>query len=243
VRFATLVTVCLLARTAPGVECAPIKGAGLALQRIDARIRLDYVRRALDEEARRMRIWSWTWVSLYGTATVVQASVIPIYEPDARVEAYVGSASSAFGVVVLAVAPHKVMRDQRWLDARLRHLTDGEHVCAALADAERLLLRDVRDEEFGKSAVVHVGSFLFNGGLGLLLSLGFDRFRAAAITTASGVVVGEIQIWSQPNNLREDLERYRIAHFAPVAAVARARWILLPSTSPGYGLSLSGTFR
>src|SRR5205085_52841 len=81
---------------------------------------------------------------------------------------------------------------------RLRHAPPGTDVCALLADAEGLLVRDVKSAAFGKSALTHAGNFLFNIGVGLVLGVAFHHWTQAAIQSLAGIAVGEVMIISQP---------------------------------------------
>jgi hypothetical protein len=215
---AALCLVTLLGGAARGEECGAIAGGGAALAEIDATARLAFVRDRLKDEARRTRVWSWTWGSLYTTAAALQLGLTPLRAPDTRVDGYVGGAGAAFGVAVLLVAPKKVLADERWLAARLAR--PGLGVCAQLAEAERLLVRDAADQAFGKTVFIHGGSFLFNVGLGLILATGFGHLDAGAIAATTGIAIGELQILSQPAGLVADLKRYRAGDLRAV----RQRW-------------------
>jgi hypothetical protein len=207
-RGAAIVGVCLWAHLAAGARCAPPRGAAAALSLVDAQTRLAFIRAHLDTEARRARAWSWSWAGIYSAITVAQLATVPLREPDARVDAYIGAGASALGVAVLAVAPLKVMGDQRWLARRMAHAPADTDPCALVADAERLLERSARSEAFGKSALVHAGSFVFNVALGLTL-VGLRHFDAAAITALTGIAVGELQIFTQPSGTIGAWQRYR----------------------------------
>jgi hypothetical protein len=126
----------------------------------------------------------------------------------------VATAGSLLGVAALGFLPLKVMADQRELD-RLLVAPAGRGSCSLLADAERMLLRDAGSEEFGRGPLVHIGNFVLNLGLGLIIGLGFGHGTVAAISTLVGIVVGEIQIASQPTGSISLLERYRAGDLAP----------------------------
>jgi hypothetical protein len=160
-------------------------------------------------------------VSLFGTVTVVELATLPARDDAGKIDAYFGAGSAALGVAVLLISPLKVMHDHRWLERRLAaagpaltpplggSASAPGAACARLADAERLLERGARSAAFGKSALIHVGSFAFNLGLGLTLALGFHHVQNGAITATTGVLVSEIQILTQPARTPEVLRRYR----------------------------------
>ena len=102
----------------------------------------------------------------------------------------IGAGASFVGVLSVALSPQAVMADQYWLERRLRRAPPGTDVCALLADAERLLVRDAKSAAFGKSALVHAGNFVFNAGVMLLLGIGFNHWEQAALQGVVGVAVG-----------------------------------------------------
>jgi hypothetical protein len=219
------------------VECAVPAAAAPSLAHIDAGERLRFLQGALRHGARRARIWSWAWGSGYATLATLNLALLPVYPDSKRVDLYVGAAASAVGVLAVAAVPLKVMRDQRWFDARVR---GGGDVCALVADGERLLARDAASEAFGKSVLIHVGSFAFNVGLGLLLSVGFGHQQAGVIDSLAGMTLGEIMILTQPADSVKALARYRRAELTPTPP--RAAWRLFPVFAPdrsGFAFSLS----
>jgi hypothetical protein len=234
-----LVLALLLASSAPSgaAECAAPAGAAPSLAHIDAVDRLRFLQGALRHGARRARIWSWAWGSGYATLATLNLVLLSVYDPSKRVDLYVGAAASTVGVLAVSVVPLKVMRDQRWFDARVRA---GGDVCALVADGERLLARDAASEAFGKSWLIHVGSFAFNVGLGLLLSVGFGHQQAGVIDSFAGLTLGEIMILTQPADSVAALARYRRAELMP--APPRAAWQLTPVLAPdrrGFAFSLA----
>src|SRR5438132_586796 len=80
--------------------------------------------------------------------------------------------------------------------------------CARLAEAERLLSCDADNEQFGKSALIHIASFLYNLSAGLVLGFVFGHWAVGQEFILSGIAISEIQILSQPDRLTRDLELY-----------------------------------
>ena len=192
-------------------HCRAIAGGSLKLESIDANERLAFLRDALRRGARHARIYHWGWTAIYAGLTAYNGGRIASDDAYNRINDYFGTGASAFGLLVLWIAPLKVMRDQRWLERRLSRAPPDEDRCAQLADAERLLLRDAEGEAFGKSALIHIGNFAFNTGLALVLGIGFGHWDQAAIQGLVGVAVGELQSFTQPSDEIVTLARYRRA--------------------------------
>jgi hypothetical protein len=217
---------------AGAVECAPINGAGAGLAHIDGEVRLRFLRERLRVGARHMRIWTWTWAGIYSTLTVGNLALLYGADRHEQIDYGVGAGASFVGVLSIALAPQAVIADQYWLERRLRRAPPGTDVCALVADAERLLLRGAKSSAFGKSALVHAGSFAFNVGVGLLLGIGFHHWDQAAIQGLAGIAVGEVMILSQPNDTVEDLRRYRAGNLGLPPSFHKISWAVLPQTMP-----------
>jgi hypothetical protein len=240
--LALLAVGALLAATpAPALaeECAPIEGGSSVLEHIDANQRLAFIRERLAADARRARIWSWTWGAAYGAIAGTYYVLSGVESGGDRVNDLVNAAAASVGLAVLVILPLNVMHDQTWLEKRLAR-APNDHVCAKLADAERLLIRDAESEAFGKSPLVHVGNIAFNLGLGLLLGVGYGHWNEAAQAWFVGAAVGELQIVTQPVDAVYDLRRYRFGLIGHSAA-DRPRIAVVPLVSPrnlGLGLAL-----
>jgi hypothetical protein len=215
-------------------ECttAVVKGSP-DLAAIDAQVRLRFLRERLGHEARRARIWSWSWAGVYTGLTAVQLGVTPAMGRDARKDMYVGAGASFLGLAIIGVMPLRVMGDQRWLERRLRTAPPGTHECVLLAEAEGLLLRDAKNEAFGVSQIVHVGNVIVNLAVFLTIGAGFGHWFSGAISFAAGVAVGEVMIYTQPLGAVEDLERYRAGELRPAPPARRVGLGVAPFVPAG----------
>ena len=209
------------ASSARAVECPAIAGGAPALAALDVDARLQFIRARMRHSARRARIWSWTWASLYATSTVVNAALIPGHSSDDRINDYFYAGSSALGVAAIALLPLKVIRDQPRLEARITALPIEGDRCALLAEAESMLVRDAAGEAFSKGPLVIAGSFAFNVGIGLTLAIGFDHTRAGALFAGTGVAVSAIQFATQPADLGPALAQYRRGDLSPTTTSLR----------------------
>jgi hypothetical protein len=209
VRVLALAASLTLSARASATQCRAIAGGSEALANIDAETRLHWLDRRLAEDATRARIWAITWNMAFGTVVVVQLAVLPITDgTGARAERIVAATTAGIGVLAGAALPLKIMGDQRWWEKHLA-LSHGEDPCALLNTAELLLLRGAESEEFGISPIVHFGNFAINIAAGLFMGLGYDRWNFFAYSTIVGIVVGELQIATQPTDAIEDLRLYR----------------------------------
>jgi hypothetical protein len=246
--FARAVLLCSLCASAPAgaVECAPIAGGDPTLGRIDAEVRLRFLRDRMRLAARKARIWSWTWAGIYSSLTVGQLALLPTADKGDQVDNYIGAAASFIGLATIVVSPLRVMSDQRWLERRMR--TPAADVCARLAEAEHLLVRDADSEAFGKSALVHAGNFVLNAGISLLLGLGFHHWGQAALQGLTGIAVGEAMIISQPDQSVTDLRRYRLGNLGLPPSWRPAQWpppmlsVVPWSGAHTVGLGFAGAF-
>jgi hypothetical protein len=214
------------------------------LERIDARDRLRFLDREMAHAAYRARFWAWSWAGIYSALTVGSAILTATASDESgRIDNGIGTAASFVGLAVLIVKPLDIMRDQRWLERRLRLARPDEDTCALLADAERLLIRDAASEAFGSGPLVHVGTFGFNIALVLLLGVGFGHWNAAVSTGVTGIAVGEIQALTQPTDAVRLLRDYRrgwVKRYPPKPATT---WMVVPTAGRDhYGLSFALSF-
>jgi hypothetical protein len=232
----------LAVREARGeTHCRSIAGGSAALEQIDANVRLKWIDKRLRHGARNARMWAWGWAGIYSGIVTYELITSGVVNKQAdKNDAYIGAAASTVGVLVLAIAPLDIMRDQRWLERRLKNAKPGTDPCALLADAERLLLRDAKGEDFGTSPLIHAGSFIFNVGVGLVLGLGFNHWTQAAATAIPGIVIGELQAFTQPMDAVHDLAHYRAGALDAPTKKWPLLWSVVPTVGKDqYGLQLA----
>jgi hypothetical protein len=203
----------VLTASAHATRCQVIAGGAPGLAEIPAERRLAWLDHRLAVDATRARIWTITWNMAFGTVVLVQGGLaIPPQDAGTRAERIVAATTAGIGVLSAAILPLKVMGDQHWWEHHLIHSSDDE--CALLNTIELLFIRGAASEAFGVSPIVHVGNFVINIGAGLVLGLGYGRWAAWGYSTMVGIVVGEIQIATQPTDVIEDLRLYRAGQLA-----------------------------
>ncbi|HEY3358018.1 MAG TPA: hypothetical protein VGQ83_32515 [Polyangia bacterium] len=213
----------LAAAPARGDHCTAARvGGAAALERADAAVRLDFIRARLRVEARRARVWSVAWAGTYATLAVGQIAPTPFLAPADRNGLYIGSGAALIGLIPLAVTPLKSMADQRWLERRLATAPPGTDVCALLAAAEGLFVRDAANEARGRSWVFHVGNVAFNTALFFAVGAGLGHWTSAVISGVAGIGIGELMIFTQPIGAVGALRRYRAGDLGAAPAPASA---------------------
>jgi hypothetical protein len=176
-----------------------------------AEARLGFLRTNLRRNARYMGIWHGSWSAIYVGLSAFQATELARGDHDQRIDHGFGLGASLLGLVVLQAMPQKALIDQPTLERILRR---GTEPCEAVAEAERLLRREIDAEDFAAGPLVHTGNFIVNMALLLGLGAGFGHWDQAALAASVGVAVGEIQVWTQPRRARRTMARYRAGALA-----------------------------
>jgi hypothetical protein len=156
---------------------------------------------ALDEDARRSRVWYWSWMAAGTTLIASQAVLAGLSTGDLRNDSILGASASVFIPAVLLIHPPVSMADAPALHARLSLTTVDGHVgdpCISAMRARELLLRDAADEGFAKSWFAHAFMVTGNVALGLILGIGFGDWLGFAKQAVGGTIIGELQIWTLP---------------------------------------------
>jgi hypothetical protein len=176
---------------------------GTMLSRAAATDHTQRVATQLADEATRARRWAIGWTITYGALTAAQG--IPaffVHDKGLRADLVVGAATSAIGLLGVAVMPPEVLASH----ATLAHeLGDGSlaDACAGGLRADQLRTAAIDDETFATGPVMHAANAVVNIAAGLVLGLAYGRWTSGAITAASGIAVGELQILTQPTGLRD----------------------------------------
>jgi hypothetical protein len=221
----------LAAPAARAATCAPIAALGPTDVRTaagDPERRLAWIEGELGRTAGDARLWTWGWGGALVLGTIGNLAVVPFVSADQRIDWYTGAVTTAIGVVPLVIAPLDVMADSRELRARLaaRGRTD---VCALLADAETRLVRDAKNQADGQRWWLHVANVVLNAGVGAFLIVGFHHWTAGIANFASGAIIGEAIILTQPVGTVDSLHRYRAGDLPGEA--------LTPPAGPTLGFS------
>ena len=86
-------------------------------------------------------------------------------------------------------------------------------------------------------------NLLYNAATGLVLGLFFNRWPSAALTAASGWLLGEAMILTQPSGAEDALRRYREARLKPGGGLAALDWRVGVATAKDrFGVQLQLAF-
>jgi len=240
--FAT--ATCLLA--APALAAAPcpaIAGGDARLAAIDPEARLAFIRARLAHDARKARHWSLGFGTSYALLTAGSLVAAPLLRDRAGApDLYVNAGAGIIGFGLIAVSPLRVLDDQVALEATIAAGTTDR--CQLLALAESSLMRDARNEAFGRSWLIHSGNLLVGVGALLVLGLGYDRWGSGIGNGLGSIAVGELMIFTQPVGLVRDLRSYRAGDLrGPQPRRRRTAWLVTPNISTHIrGLNLIGRF-
>lgn len=224
------------------LRCPVPAGASAAVGELEPSRRLAFIQSHLREDARRARIWTGVWGASYSVLTVGQLALAPLFSPADQSDFYVGAVSSAGGVAALLAVPLTVMEDSPTLDALAARQPESVD-CAVLAEAERLLVRSAQSEEEGRDLLMQGANVVYNVLTGLVLGLFFDRWPSAALTAATGWLLGEVMILTQPTGAQDALRAYREGTIPSGEGRAALDWHLGVAMAPHHvGLQLRVTF-
>ncbi len=197
----------------------------------------------LHTEARRARIWRWSWTGIYGALTAGQTVPVAfIGDRGTRADLLAGAATSAVGLIGAMALPPESIASSEALDRELA--APGKDPLARLACARALLRNAADDEAFARGPIMHAANAAVNVAAGLVLGFGYKRWTSAAITAVSGIAVGEVQIFTAPKSLLDRSVREAGAPSAPsAAATPPVRATVAPWVgSGGAGLRLVAQF-
>jgi len=192
------------------------------------RERLDFLATTLEDEGAAARRWTFVWGATYAGLTAVQLGVMGLFDKADQPDWYWGALSSGVGVAFTVFGPLRVASEGTPFAQRARRqgLSDQE-TCQLLVEGEKMLREDADSESFNRSWFIHVGNVLFNAGFGLILGLGYGHWTSGIINALVGTAIGELTIFTMPNQLIPGWSKYR---GAPVT------FHLVPTAGPGVGL-------
>ncbi len=220
-------------------HCAPIEGAAPSLAAIDAPSRLGFVRDVMADQARRARTWSWGWAlgglglsaGNFGLAALGKT-------PDDRVDSLVGGVTSLFIPAAIVVKPLAVMAADAALEdyvARVSSTRGEADACVTLARAEELFVASADDEELGVGVLAQAIAIGGNAAIALFLGLGYQHWGGALLNGGGGLVITEIQIFTQPTGAARALARYRHGDIARDGSPAHITWRIAPLVDAASG--------
>lgn len=186
--------------------------------------RLKYIENALYSAQPGAQGWWYSWMAIYGSATIVQGTLAgvhwsdwrhdhhPLYTRKIRNRAFaedmlIGGCTTALGVGGLLITPFK----SAYLPDRLRSMsanTAAERQ-AKLMQAEDILRQCAEVEQDGWGWMPHVLNLVVNMGAGLTTVLAFKRpWTDGLITFGESEAVSLLNIFTQPRRNVKSLKNY-----------------------------------
>lgn len=218
--------VLLAARHGRAETCEVPAGASAKLATIDAKERIEFLHRTVDDQARYARHWKWAWFGI-GSATLT-SSLIQVAGwaagDDVTREANIidNLVVSGFSVVTPVAAllfALRVESDAPAIDELLRQTGGGDAgSCLVLARMEELFAKDADEEAQNTGWFAHVLGIV---GLGAMFAI--MAVEAATSTnpdvrdahwlnaignTAGGLVLTELQILTTPTGAKYGYRAY-----------------------------------
>ena len=159
-----------------------------------------------EDGARHANIWQWGWTGIYATSLAVNAyQSSEASDPDDRFDARVGVVKSALAVggMLTDRQPHPAALAEYQRLKASGDLSGVQALGLQLAQAER--------ERRGWDA--RVSSLVVNGMVGAVIAAD-GRESDGAINFATGMLVNELQIWTQPNQASSAINRFQPANLS-----------------------------
>jgi hypothetical protein len=205
----------------------------------EAAVRVRWIQERLQAADRRLDIWTWGWTLGFAGLTLGQVVMAETAtEEGPRAQAVAGALGSTLGLAGMAITPVRRVLDHAEAAARL----DPDDP-AALAEAERLLAEVAAHEREGFAWANHVLAIAVAGAGAAAIWKAWpdDHPREALMHLGSSLVVGELQLFTQPRRGVRDLAAYERGDWAVPATAARPKPQLHAGLSAG-GLTLGLRF-
>lgn len=219
------------AASCPAPEFAP----GVAS--VDAEQRLAVVERALARAEDQSVKWGGFWRATFQTTAAVQFGLSLAAKTDAdRIDLVAGGIKSSVGLVFSFLFRLPAERhagpyaDRPWTEGPL---------CARVAAAEEALERDARFERRGRSIGMQALGLGFNVVVGVAQYLLHKRLWSVLLASATGAIVGEIRVFTQPTVASDALDAYRTGLPAPAARASIAPYLLPHPNGADLGVAIT----
>ncbi len=157
---------------------------------------------ALARGERQANVWQYGWAGVYATTLAVNA--YQASEASNRDDRY----DARVGVVKSALALGGTLMDRQPHPAAYRELRQSD---GNLESARRLMQAVAEEERRRRSLESRLGSLAVNLASGLLIGVGDGRERDGAINFATGMLVSELQLQTQPRQATAAINRFQPA--------------------------------
>lgn len=201
-----LLSVALVLGLATTAQAAPSNNIGVNGPQFDKRY--FEATRLLNEQKKQADYWEYGWGSFNG-ATLIYSTALAIGENDAKKRNgnIVNAVESLIGLGDVIFRPLPAF--------------NAEVVCSDLdspaqcLNRKESLLRDSAERANDPYEILpHAANAGFNAVAGIVVSQ-IGRTNDALVTGISGVIIGEIQLWTTPRGPIKDYDQYKL-NFHPV---------------------------
>lgn len=179
---------------------------------------------ALARDARHADIWQISWTSVYAGSLALNAwQASEANDRDDRYDARVG-------VVKSALALGGMLTDRQPHPAAYRELQQDEGD-GDLERARRLIDAVAAEERRRRSWEARLGSLAVNTLAGLVIGVGDGRERDGAINFATGMLVSELQLQTQPHQATAAINRFQplAVSFGDIRLEGEYAWLVGPN--------------
>lgn len=219
---------------APAQTCERPSGASAqGVAGLSDEARLAFLSKLLSEESVRAHNWVLAWGAIFGGLGVGQLALRPLFTAEEQPDWYWGAAGTGVGLAFTLLGRPEVLEAGPQYAQKVSTVSADDR-CGLIAEGERLLGRGANAEEAGFAWYLHVGNVLFNVGLGLVLGLGYNHWRAAVMNFLIGTAVGEANILSAPAHLISGWKRYQKGGSPEKVSVH-----VIPTAGPGVGVLMT----
>lgn len=156
---------------------------------------------ALANGSRHASYWQTGWTTIYAGSLALNAWQAS--EASGRDDRY----DARVGVVKSALALGGMLLDRQPHPAAYRELQAGEP--GDIRSARALLETVAAEERRRRSLEVRLTSLAVNTAAGLLIAVGDGRERDGAINFATGMLVSELQLQTQPRQATSAINRFQ----------------------------------
>ncbi|SDJ00685.1 hypothetical protein [Billgrantia gudaonensis] len=177
---------------------------------------------ALADGARQADYWQAGWATVYAGSLAVNAwQASEASDRDDRYDARIG-------VVKSALALGGVLTDPQPHPAAYRALREGAD---DVEGARRLLESVAAEERRRRSWQARLNSLAVNAVAGLVIGVGDGRGRDGALNFATGMLIGELQLRTQPHQATAAINRFQPVDvsFGDIRLEGEYAWLVGPN--------------
>jgi len=184
---------------------------------------LETLTERLERRKTHAAVWQYGWTGIFVGSIAFSSAQLATDDGDDRVTHGVSIAKSGLGLTRMLIDPHPLRKGA----APIRPKPDEsrEEKVARLRRGEALLAESAKRSREPYQLSQHLGILGVNlAGGAVILAFGDDD--DAAFSTISGIIGGELRLWSQPLQGSSDLEAYESEYGE---AASDIQWRILPT--------------